>query len=167
MLLLMSTDVIAQSNTPPPSSRQEGIPMSVVSAKRPCNRMPAQPIYVYQDGRTLMFDEEHAGDTVTVMEGDNVIFTATIGSDCRIEIPSDITGEVMVMLACGDKEYCACIEFWCKVQDHWTFFSIPNKRKEVILKQATKEINRQSAVAARLTAQLSNKGGNPKTQSRK
>ena len=111
MLLLMSTDVIAQSNTPQPSSRQEGIPMSVVSAKRPCNRMPAQPIYVYQDGRTLMFDEEHAGDTVTVMEGDNVIFTATIGSDCRIEIPSDITGEVMVMLACGDKEYCACIEF--------------------------------------------------------
>ena len=70
MLLLMSTDVIAQSNTPPPSSRQEGIPMSVVSAKRPCNRMPAQPIYVYQDGRTLMFDEEHAGDTVTVMDGD-------------------------------------------------------------------------------------------------
>ena len=85
--------------------------MSVVSAKRPCNRMPARPIYVYQDGRALMFDEEHAGDTVTVMEGDNVIFTATIGSDCRIEIPSDITGEVMVMLACGDKEYCACIEF--------------------------------------------------------
>lgn len=80
MLLLMSTDVIAQSNTPQPSSRQEGIPMSVVSAKRPCNRMPAQPIYVYQDGRTLMFDEEHAGDTVTVMDGDNVIFTATIGS---------------------------------------------------------------------------------------
>lgn len=80
MLLLMSTDVIAQSNTPQPSSRQEGIPMSVVSAKRPCNRMPARPIYVYQDGRTLMFDEEHAGDTVTVMDGDNVIFTATIGS---------------------------------------------------------------------------------------
>ena len=66
----MSTDVIAQSNTPQPSSRQEGIPMSVVSAKRPCNRMPARPIYVYQDGRTLMFDEEHAGDTVTVMDGD-------------------------------------------------------------------------------------------------
>ena len=111
MLLLMPTDVIAQSNTTPPSSRPEGKPMSLVSSKRPAKRMPAQPIYVYQDGRTLMFDEEHMGDTVMLTDGDTVVFTGTVDSGCNVVIPEDIKGEVKVLLICGDKVYFTYLEF--------------------------------------------------------
>ena len=107
----MSTDVIAQSNTTPPSSRPEGKPMSLISTKRPAKRMPAQPIYVYQDGRTLMFDEEHMGDTVMLTDGDTVVFTGTVDSGCNVVIPGDIRGEVKVLLICGDKVYFTYLEF--------------------------------------------------------
>lgn len=108
-LLSLSTNVMAQSGTTQPPLQPEGKPMYQTGKK--FRRTPSMPVYVYQNGRTLMFDEEHAGDTVIVMDGDNVVFTTSVDSDCSIEIPSDIVGEMKILLICGDTEYYVYLEF--------------------------------------------------------
>lgn len=108
-LLTLPTNCIAQSDTTPPLSKSEGKPMYQTTKKH--TRIPSTPVYVYQYERTLMFDEEHAGDTVIVTDGVNIIFTASLDADCSMEIPSDIVGEVMVLLECDDIEYYIYLEF--------------------------------------------------------
>lgn len=108
-LLTLPTNCIAQSNTTPPLSKSEGKPMYQTTKQH--TRTPSVPVYVYQYERTLMFDEEHSGDTVIVTDGDNVIFTASLDADCSMEIPSDIVGEVMVLLECDGMEYYIYLEF--------------------------------------------------------
>lgn len=108
-LLSLSTNVMAQSGTTQPPLQPEGKPMYQTGKK--FRRTPSMPVYVYQNGKTLMFDEEHAGDTVIVMDGDNVVFTTSVDSDCSIEIPSDIVGEMKILLICSDTEYYVYLEF--------------------------------------------------------
>ena len=80
-LLTLPTNCIAQSDTTPHLSKSEGQPMYQTTKKH--TRIPSTPVYVYQYERTLMFDEEHAGDTVIVTDGVNIIFTASLDAERR------------------------------------------------------------------------------------
>ena len=76
----------------------------------PPHRMPASPIYVYQDGHTFTFDSSLAGEVVEVLSGETLLYTAVVGVDGNVVLPDDISGEVEIRLVRSRMTYYATVE---------------------------------------------------------
>ena len=90
-------------------------PMSVYyeqpsELQKPNHRMPASPIYAYQDGHTFTFDSSLAGEVVEVLSGETLLYTAVVGVDGNVVLPADISGEVEIRLVRSRVTYHATVE---------------------------------------------------------
>ena len=72
--------------------------------------MPASSIYVDQEDHTFTFNSGLAGETLEVVVGDELLYTAMIGEDGKVVIPDNISGEVEIRLYRGSLVYHAKVE---------------------------------------------------------
>ncbi len=77
---------------------------------RPSHRSPVSPIYVYQDGHTFTFDSSLVGEVVEVLSGDALLYTVVIGTDGKVILSDDISGEVEIRLLRGRVTYHVTVE---------------------------------------------------------
>lgn len=71
------------------------------------SRSPIAPISVLQTDNVFTFPDHFAGETVEILSGDTVVYSAVVSEDGTIVVPDDIAGEYTLMLYVCDKVYSA------------------------------------------------------------
>lgn len=71
------------------------------------SRSPIAPISVLQTDNVFTFPDYFAGETVKILSGDTVVYSAVVSEDGTIVVPDSLTGEYTLVLYVGDKVYSA------------------------------------------------------------
>ena len=70
----------------------------------PSHRAPLKHIYVCQNGNTLLM-EDCIGCMVSIMDGDDMLFSSLVDANGIVEIPSTLVGNFQIHLLRGGKVY--------------------------------------------------------------
>ncbi len=71
------------------------------------SRSPIAPISVLQTDNVFTFPDQFAGETVEILSGDTVVYSAVVSEDGTVVVPDSLNGEYCLVLYVGDKVYSA------------------------------------------------------------
>ena len=71
------------------------------------SKSPASPISVLQTDNVFTFPDHFAGETVEILSGDTVVYSAVVSEDGTVVVPDSLNGEYRLVLYVGVKVYSA------------------------------------------------------------
>lgn len=95
---LVSLNVVAASDVVPVKSEK----IRTAGQHQGFDRSPMRLPIIYIEDHTLMFEDALIGQSVTILQDGQEVYSDVVGTDCTINLPESLNGEYELQMVIGD-----------------------------------------------------------------